>query len=170
MRKLVGPYFNRHWDIHERGQGNVPESGPVIFASNHIGWLDGPLLFVRLPRAAHALVKEEEFTGRTGRLLNFVGQIKVSRNRNDTGALRRADAALAAGQAVLIYPEGSRGEGEFKRFKGGRDGTLGYYQSLSEIFAARGIRSARALDATVGKMHALARASSRERLQPVSEG
>jgi 1-acyl-sn-glycerol-3-phosphate acyltransferase len=119
MRKVARPYFNRRWDIHERGQGNVPETGPVIFASNHIGWLDGPLLFVRLPRAAHALVKEEEFTGRTGRLLHFVGQIKVSRGRNDTGALRRADAALAAGQAVLIYPEGRRGEGEFEEFKGG---------------------------------------------------
>jgi 1-acyl-sn-glycerol-3-phosphate acyltransferase len=91
----------------------------VIFASNHIGWLDGPLLFARLPRPAHALVKEEEFSGRHGRLLKFVGQIKVSRGRNDTGALRRAEAALAAGQAVLIYPEGRRGEGEFEEFKGG---------------------------------------------------
>ena len=91
MRTLVGGHFARRWDIHERGQGNVPETGPVIFASNHIGWLDGPLLFARLPRPAHALVKEEEFTGRHGRLLKFVGQIKVSRGRNDTGALRRAE-------------------------------------------------------------------------------
>ena len=119
VRRLARPYFNRHWDIHERGHGNVPETGPVIFASNHIGWLDGPLLFVRLPRGAHALVKEEEFVGRTGRLLNFAGQIKVSRTRNDTRALRRAEAALAAGQAVLIYPEGTRGAGEFERFKCG---------------------------------------------------
>ncbi len=119
MRSLVTPYFNRRWDIHERGQGNVPEEGAVILASNHIGWLDGPLLFVKSPRPAHALVKEEEFTGKTGRLLKFVGQIKVSRTRNDTGALRRAAQALAANQAVLIYPEGKRGAGDFENFKGG---------------------------------------------------
>ncbi len=119
MRRLVRPYFTRRWDIHERGQGNVPEDGPVILASNHIGWLDGPLLFVKSPRPAHALVKEEEFSGRTGRLLRFVGQIKVSRTRNDTGALRRAAQALSSGQAVLIYPEGKRGAGDFENFKGG---------------------------------------------------
>lgn len=119
MRLLTKPYFDRRWDIRERGQGNVAADGPVIFASNHIGWLDGPMLFVRLPRPAHALVKEEEFVGGTGHLLRFVGQIKISRSRNDTGALRRAAASLADGQAVLIYPEGARGGGEFDTFKGG---------------------------------------------------
>ncbi len=120
MRTLARPYFNRRWDIHERGQGYVPERGPVILASNHIGWLDGPLLFVRSPRPAHALVKEEEFVGKTGRLLKFVGQIKVSRTRNDTGALRRAAQALAAGQAVLIYPEGKRGAAKLRQLQGRR--------------------------------------------------
>jgi len=119
MRTLAGPYFSWRWDIRERGNGRVPEEGPVILASNHIGWLDGPLLFVKSPRAAHALVKEEEFTGKMGWLLNFLGQIKVSRTKNDTGALRRAAQSLAAGQAVLIYPEGTRGGGEFETFKSG---------------------------------------------------
>lgn len=119
MRTIARPYFNWRWDIHERGQGNVPETGPVILASNHIGWLDGPLLFVKAPRPSHALVKEEEFTGKTGRLLNFVGQIKVSRTRNDTGALRRAAQTLSAGQVVSIYPEGQRGAGDFTNFNGG---------------------------------------------------
>lgn len=119
MRTIVRPLFDLRWDIHERGQGKVPETGPVILASNHVGWLDGPLLFVKVPRPTHALVKEEEFVGGLGRLLRFVGQIKVSRTRNDTGALRRATQALAAGQAVLIYPEGTRGGGEFEAFKGG---------------------------------------------------
>ncbi|MCW2831251.1 MAG: 1-acyl-sn-glycerol-3-phosphate acyltransferase, partial [Aeromicrobium sp.] len=94
MRRRVTGYFHRRWDIHERGREHVPESGPVILASNHIGWLDGPLLFVTSPRPVHAMVKEEEFVGHTGRLLRFVGQIKVSRKRTDAGALRRAVAAL----------------------------------------------------------------------------
>ncbi|MET0929487.1 MAG: lysophospholipid acyltransferase family protein [Aeromicrobium sp.] len=119
MRGRTVGYFHRRWEIHQRGQEHVPESGPVIVASNHIGWLDGPLLFSTSPRPLHALVKEEEFVGRTGRLLRFVGQIKVARDRTDAGALRQALRALHAGQGVLIYPEGARGDGEFTSFKGG---------------------------------------------------
>jgi 1-acyl-sn-glycerol-3-phosphate acyltransferase len=119
MRRRAAGYFHRRWEIHQRGQGLVPETGPVIFASNHIGWLDGPLLFVTAPRPMHAWVKEEEFVGRTGRLLRVLGQIKVARKRTDAGALRQALRALGAGQGVLIYPEGRRGDGEFTRFKRG---------------------------------------------------
>lgn len=118
-RRRAHGYFHRKWEIHERGQHFIPETGPVILASNHIGWLDGPLLVATAPRPLHAMAKEEEFTGKTGRLLNFVGQIKVARNRTDAGALRQARQALAAGQAVLLYPEGTRGDGEFRNFKGG---------------------------------------------------
>lgn len=119
MRRMMSGHFGRRWDIHERGHGKVPDTGPVILASNHIGWLDGPLLFIRSPRPTHALVKEEQFVGRTGRLLRFVGQIKVTRGRTDSGALRQSARALAAGQVVTIYPEGKRGGGEFYEFKGG---------------------------------------------------
>lgn len=119
MRGRTIGYFHRRWEIHERGQGSVPTSGPVIMASNHIGWLDGPLLVATSPRPPHAMVKEEEFVGRAGRLLRLVAQIKVARGRTDTGAVREALRALGAGQCVLIYPEGRRGDGEFAQFKGG---------------------------------------------------
>jgi (p)ppGpp synthase/HD superfamily hydrolase len=52
----------------------------------------------------------------------------------------------------------------FDRFTGGRDGTLGYYQALAEIFSTRGVRVARVLDSTVDLMHALAGAGERKAL------
>lgn len=119
VRGRVSGYLHRRWEIHERGRARVPASGPVILASNHIGWLDGPLLVATAPRPPHAMVKDEEFVGKTGRFLRFVGQIKVSRKRTDVGAVRQAIRALEAEQCVLIYPEGRRGDGEFRRFKGG---------------------------------------------------
>ncbi|MGN6121211.1 MAG: HD domain-containing protein [Rhodanobacter sp.] len=54
----------------------------------------------------------------------------------------------------------------FDRFTGGRAGTLGYYHSLAEIFAAREVRVAKVLDATVGWMHELAGAEARTSLSP----
>lgn len=53
----------------------------------------------------------------------------------------------------------------FDRFTARRDGTLRYYQSVSEIFTQRSTRAARALDATVARMHALANASARQALE-----
>ena len=119
IRGRANGYVHRRWEIHERGQGRFPESGPVILASNHIGWLDGPLLVATAPRNLHAMVKQEQFVGRMGRLLRFVAQIEVTRGRTDVGAVRQAVRALSAGQCVLIFPESTRGAGEFAEFKGG---------------------------------------------------
>lgn len=119
VRGRAAGYLRRRWDVQQHGLEHVPLTGPVIVASNHIGWLDGPLLVATAPRPLHAMAKEEEFVGRTGRLLRFVAQIKIARGRTDSGALRQAIGALAAGQCVLIYPEGRRGDGEFTEFKGG---------------------------------------------------
>ncbi|HWV27862.1 MAG TPA: lysophospholipid acyltransferase family protein [Aeromicrobium sp.] len=127
LRGAFGGLMLCRWDVRERGQGYVPDEGPVIIASNHVGWLDGPLLFIKAPRKVHALVKEEEFEGRTGRLLSVISQIKIARDRVDTGAMRRAASALAAGQAVGIFPEGTRGDGELTQIKSG----IGYLALVS---------------------------------------
>jgi (p)ppGpp synthase/HD superfamily hydrolase len=52
----------------------------------------------------------------------------------------------------------------FERFTGGRDGTLGYYQALVEIFSARAVPVARTLNAVVDMMHVLAGAEARTAL------
>jgi (p)ppGpp synthase/HD superfamily hydrolase len=52
----------------------------------------------------------------------------------------------------------------FERFTGGRDGTLGYYQALAEIFSVREVRVAKVLDATMGWMYELAGAGERKAL------
>lgn len=119
MRGRTVGYFLRRWQVHQHGRENVPPTGSVILASNHLGWLDGPLLVATAPRPAHAMVKEEEFVGRTGRLLRHAAQIKVARERTDAGAVRQALRSLTAGQCVLIFPEGRRGAGRHDEFKAG---------------------------------------------------
>lgn len=119
LRSVLGRYLRRRWDINPRGYGNVPESGPVILACNHIGWLDGPLLVATAPRPAHALVKSEMFEGKTRPLMKIAGQIKVKRFATDAGAVRLAVQALRADQVVVVYPEGTRGDGEFVDIKSG---------------------------------------------------
>ena len=119
LRRYAATWLDRNWTIRTHGESNVPSDGPVILAANHIGWLDGPVLFLKAPRPAHALVKRELFVGKTGRFLNAAAQIPVNRTGTDIGALRAAAEALLAGQVVIIYPEGRRGDGEFRTIKGG---------------------------------------------------
>lgn len=118
VRARANGYVQRRWQIHERGREWVPASGRVIVASNHIGWLDAPLLVATAPRPPHAML-EEQGRGRAGRLLRLAGQIPVASGRIDAGALRQAVRALEAEQCVLTFPEGARGDGEFTRFTGG---------------------------------------------------
>ena len=119
LRRYAGVWLDRNWTIRLHQEDNVPRQGPVILASNHIGWLDGPVLFLKSPRPAHALVKRELYVGKTGRMLKLAAQIPVNRLGTDIGALRTAAEALLAGQVVIIYPEGRRTDGEFKAIKGG---------------------------------------------------
>jgi 1-acyl-sn-glycerol-3-phosphate acyltransferase len=46
------------------------------------------------------------------RPLDWLGQIPINRGRPDRRALRRGLAALEAGEAVGMFPEGSRGAGD----------------------------------------------------------
>jgi 1-acyl-sn-glycerol-3-phosphate acyltransferase len=119
LRRYAGVWLDRNWTVRIHQEANVPSHGPVILAANHIGWLDGPVLFFKSPRPAHALVKRELYIGKTGRMLKSTAQIPVTRTGTDIGALRTAAEALLAGQVVIIYPEGRRSAGEFKTIKGG---------------------------------------------------
>lgn len=126
-RSVSGARMRSRWTIDERGVFRVPDQGPVIFASNHIGWMDGPLLIALSPRPSHALVKAEAFTGFDGLFLRVGGQIKIDRNHTDVGALRRAVKVLRAGQAVTVWPEGTRGDGELRVIRPG----IGYLALVS---------------------------------------
>ncbi|MDJ0353409.1 lysophospholipid acyltransferase family protein [Pseudarthrobacter sp. PH31-O2] len=93
------------------GRSNVPATGPVIFAANHISFLDGPVMFGAAPRAMHILVKQEMFSGFLGRVLLASGQLAVDRG-GDRAALLTAKEVLDAGRCIGILPEGTRGSGE----------------------------------------------------------
>jgi 1-acyl-sn-glycerol-3-phosphate acyltransferase len=100
------------------GRANVPASGPVIFAGNHISFLDGPVMFGATPRPMHILVKKELFTGFLGRVLTASGQLAVDR-AGDRAALHKARRMLESGRCVGILPEGTRGSGEASAINNG---------------------------------------------------
>jgi 1-acyl-sn-glycerol-3-phosphate acyltransferase len=99
------------WHTRVVGAHRVPTSGPVLYAANHTGVIDGPVLTGATPRPAHVLVKQEMFSGLLGRFLTAVGQIPVDRS-GGRGALTTALGVLRRGGVVGIFPEGNRGRGD----------------------------------------------------------
>lgn len=119
LRPVSRGVLRRRFDIRVHGEEHLPRTGPAIIASNHLGLMDGPLLAAFAPRAVHALTKKEMFEGRTGTFLRAVGQIPLSRYDVDPAAIKDCLKVLRDGGVVGIYPEGTRGDGEFRHFHTG---------------------------------------------------
>lgn len=101
------------------GAEHLPRSGPVLVAGNHTGFLDGPIVFMMLPRPSHFLVKSELYSGPWARVLEFARQIPVHRGTPDRTALRRALDVLGADGVLGVFPEGTRGEGRLETVQHG---------------------------------------------------
>lgn len=107
------------WRVRVTGADRVPARGPVILAVNHMSLLDGPLVYATASRAVRFLAKRELFVGPLGALLRSLGQIPVDRAGVDRSALRGCLDVLAAGGAIGIFPEGTRGDGSVARIHHG---------------------------------------------------
>jgi 1-acyl-sn-glycerol-3-phosphate acyltransferase len=103
------------------GKENVPRSGPVIVASNHVSYLDPILVGVSLPRRLNYLAKEEIFKNRF--FSWFLGKLQafpVSRGRVGPSTIRNTLQLMEQGRALLLFPEGTRGDGRnFLKAKSG---------------------------------------------------
>ncbi|MFI6527871.1 lysophospholipid acyltransferase family protein [Streptomyces uncialis] len=107
------------WNPRVLGSWKVPVGGPVIFAVNHSHNIDGPMLMGTAPRPVHFLIKKEAFIGPLGPFLERIGQLKVDRSIADRSAITRALGVLEQGGALGIFPEGTRGEGDFASLRAG---------------------------------------------------
>ncbi|MGD1010170.1 MAG: lysophospholipid acyltransferase family protein [Candidatus Aminicenantales bacterium] len=89
--------------------GRVPDAGPVILAANHASYFDPPLVGAGLPRMVVMLARRSlfRFPG-FGRLLRLWHTVPVDPKSGSAAALKTVLSRLAAGNAVLIFPEGAR--------------------------------------------------------------
>ncbi len=91
------------------GSRRVPRRGGLIIACNHISELDPPVLGFAIPRTVAYMAKMELFRMRvTDFFLRKLNAFPVNRSSIDTGALRTAIKHLRRGEAVVIFPEGTR--------------------------------------------------------------
>lgn len=107
------------WKPRVLGAWKVPASGPLIFAINHSHNIDGPMVMGVAPRPTHFLIKKEAFIGPLDPFLTRIGQLKVDRDTTDRTAVTRALGVLDNGGVLGIFPEGTRGDGDFAALRAG---------------------------------------------------
>jgi 1-acyl-sn-glycerol-3-phosphate acyltransferase len=128
VKAVLGPLLRilfRPWAEHTE---NVPRTGPVIIASNHLSFSDhffGPF---PVPRKVIFLGKSEYFTGRglkgliSRAFFTGVGVIPLDRAGGPASeqAISTGLQVLADGKVLGIYPEGTRSpDGRLYRGKTG---------------------------------------------------
>jgi 1-acyl-sn-glycerol-3-phosphate acyltransferase len=62
--RLLGLAARLVWRLDVVGTENVPASGPVIIASNHLSFIDSVVIPLAMPRPVTFLAKSDYFTGR----------------------------------------------------------------------------------------------------------
>ncbi len=115
-RGIITPLARVIYRPHIEGKNNVPMSGPVIFASNHLSFIDSIAIPVAAPRPVHFLAKSTYFdgTGFSGwasrTFFTSIGAIAVQRGAGQAAldALDQQRKLLDEGSAVALYPEGTR--------------------------------------------------------------
>jgi 1-acyl-sn-glycerol-3-phosphate acyltransferase len=113
---VVGPVLHLFFRIRVYGLENLPTHGAFIMASNHLSAIDSFFVPIALPRRLTYLAKAAYFQGKgpvgwfVKHFLLAVGQIPIDRSGGaaSSDSLNTGLAALAAGAALGIYPEGTR--------------------------------------------------------------
>jgi 1-acyl-sn-glycerol-3-phosphate acyltransferase len=103
------------------GRERLPRTGPAIIAANHASHVDTLLLLTVFPASVLPKVRpaaaadyflKDPVIGWFSR--NIIGIVPVARDKVKAGedVLAPAREALEAGDIVIIFPEGTRGDGE----------------------------------------------------------
>jgi len=116
VRAILSPLARAIYRPRIEGRHRVPRTGPLIFASNHLSFIDSIAIPIAAPRAVHFLAKSDYFEG-TGlrgwiarQFFTTFGAMPVERGAGQAAltALDQQRVKLEAGNAVALYPEGTR--------------------------------------------------------------
>lgn len=115
-------YTKLFYRVHVHGLENLPPSGGVLLAPNHISWLDGFLVQLLTPRHVCTLVYAGNFEAAWIKRLGEVWKaILISAGpKSIVKALKQANSYLREGEVVCIFPEGGISRnGQLQAFKPG---------------------------------------------------
>ena len=117
MKNLVaGPILKTVFRPWVTGLDNIPKTGGVILASNHLSFIDSVFLPLVIDRRIFFLAKSDYFHGKglkgwaTKAFMNGTGMLPIDRSggKASEASLNTGLHVLHGGDVLGIYPEGTR--------------------------------------------------------------
>jgi len=121
---ICRPLFNILFSWKVEGRENIPLTGPIILATNHVNLFDPFFLIFSFPRWINFMAKEELFRSPFLRpWLRWAGSLSISREGKITDKqkmIKSARDALEKGVILGMFPEGGRSrDGKLRKGKPG---------------------------------------------------
>jgi 1-acyl-sn-glycerol-3-phosphate acyltransferase len=118
----VYEYATRRWarwllaaagvKVIRHGGDDLVAGAPRVFVANHVSWFDIPASIEALPHYGFLAKRELEKIPLFGAAARAVGVMYIDRENRKAAfsAIEDAASKIRAGESVLVYPEGTRGE------------------------------------------------------------
>lgn len=122
VRPVVGLLSRIFWRLRWRNTGHIPLSGGLIIASNHQTYIDPFWISYPVRRPTRYLAWDAAFNWPfIGTMLRLFGCWPLQLEGSDPKPIRRSLQWIREGGAVVIFPEGGRGnaDGSMRKFKAG---------------------------------------------------
>jgi 1-acyl-sn-glycerol-3-phosphate acyltransferase len=127
-RTLALPLLRLGFDLRVEGSAEVPATGPVLLACNHLSFMDPVVLQAALPRPIHYLMTARLHRDPRWRwVYRLFDTVPVTLGSGNFLALSEAAARLQGGAVVGVFPEGGIS----------KDGTLGHFRPGVALLALR---------------------------------
>jgi 1-acyl-sn-glycerol-3-phosphate acyltransferase len=121
-RPIVATVCRLLWRIRWIGTENIPASGGLIIASNHQTYIDPFWISCPVRRPVRYLAWDAAFNWPiAGWCIRMLGAWPLQLEGSDPKPIRRSLQWVSDGGAVVIFPEGGRGnaDGSMRKFKAG---------------------------------------------------
>ena len=112
LRALVRGIARTYWRVEVDGAEHIPAEGAVIVAPVHRSFMDFLVAAQATRRKLFYMAKDDLWRSpRFGRFLDSIGAFPVNRDGTDRLAMARSQSVLERGEALVLFPEGTRRAG-----------------------------------------------------------
>jgi 1-acyl-sn-glycerol-3-phosphate acyltransferase len=112
-RPTIGALVKLVTPLRVYGKDRIPAEGPIVLCFNHFSWLDPWAFGSVIPRTVYYVAKQEAHANPlVGPFIRFFGTSSIRRGESDREAIRIMRDVVRRGDALGMFPEGTRQERE----------------------------------------------------------
>ena len=110
-RPTIGALVKLVTPLRVYGKDRIPAEGPIVLCFNHFSWLDPWAFGSVIPRTVYYVAKQEAHANPlVGPFIRFFGTSSIRRGESDREAIRIMRDVVRRGDALGMFPEGTRQE------------------------------------------------------------